>query len=67
MLILAMEPEFDLPEKITIFLVVESFAVEGRLSTFCGGGVIALGAMILCGRFVKMLGICKAVRVSRNE
>jgi len=37
---------FDLPEKITIFLVVDSFSVEGRSDTFCGGGVTALGAMI---------------------
>jgi hypothetical protein len=40
---------FDLPEKITIFLVVDSFSVEGRLSAFCGGGVIALGAMAVRG------------------
>jgi hypothetical protein len=32
---------------MTIFLVVGSFAVEGRLSLFCGGGVTALGAMMI--------------------
>lgn len=34
---------------MTIFLVVGSFSVEGRLSLLCGGGVTALGAMIVVG------------------
>jgi hypothetical protein len=46
---LTMAQVFDLPEKITIFLVVDSFSVEGRLSAFCGGGVMALGAMAVRG------------------
>lgn len=38
----------DLPEKITIFLVVSSFSVEGRPSARCEDGSIALGAMAVC-------------------